>query len=164
MELLKTKVKNKTKVVPKHTFVYSQNMKISKVKILKLNNNLEPTESQIRHNATHQKRDLGPLVTKLQITCWSVSQTPNLLLHWHGHHFNIKQSWSNHRPHFPKVGMAMGRGGAGRGRRMGSSSPPHMVVALPHPHPTPPRGVGQTTLPQPHPLGPRPAPNTNFYI
>ena len=46
VELLKTKAKNKRKkVVTKHTFVYSQNMKISKVKISKLNNNPEPLES-----------------------------------------------------------------------------------------------------------------------
>ena len=42
----KTKAKNKRKkVVTKHTFVYSQNMKISKVKISKLNINPEPLES-----------------------------------------------------------------------------------------------------------------------
>ena len=59
--------------------------------------------------------------------------------------------------------------GVGRGRRMGSSSPPRMVVALPHPRPAPPRGAGHTTLPHPRPLGPhgdppRPTSNTILYI
>ena len=45
VELLKTKAKNKKNVLTKHTFVYSQNMKISKVKISKLNNNPEHLES-----------------------------------------------------------------------------------------------------------------------
>ena len=56
--------------------------------------------------------------------------------------------------------------GVGWGRRMGSSSPPRMVVALPRPRPAP--GCG-AYLPHPHPLGPRgdpprPASNTILYI
>ena len=46
--------------------------------------------------------------------------------------------------------------GAGRGRRMGSSSPPRMVLSCPIP--APPRMTGNTFSPHPRPLGPHEAP------
>ena len=45
--------------------------------------------------------------------------------------------------------------GAGRGRRMGSSSPPHMVLSCPIP--VLPRMTGNIFSPHPRPLGPREA-------
>ena len=46
--------------------------------------------------------------------------------------------------------------GVGWGRRMGSLSPPHMVLSCPIP--APPRMTGNTFSPHPRPLGPREAP------
>ena len=45
--------------------------------------------------------------------------------------------------------------GARRGQRMGSSSPPRMVLSCPIP--TSPRMTGNTFSPHPHPLGPHEA-------
>ena len=68
--------KQKKKVVTKHTFVYSQNMKISKVKISKLNNNPEPLESPEppQCNPPKARSRTSSNQPPDQITCWSVSQ------------------------------------------------------------------------------------------
>ena len=56
----------------------------------------------------------------------------------------------------PDVIQTRDGNGVRRGRRMGSSSPPRMVLSCPIP--TPPRMMGKTFPPHPHPLGPRKAP------
>ena len=52
--------------------------------------------------------------------------------------------------------VLMDGNGAGWGRRMGSSSPPRMVLS--YPIPVPSRMSGNTFSPHPRPLGPREAP------